>query len=321
METIGELYGRYWPVIQDQIAPGTARGYAIAYRRRVGPSFADMPVDELTKLDVALAFASWTGARSTKIDALTTLSHICDIAVQGRLIFVNPARGVKLPREQASDPASRALNVEEVQRLVSVLPEDGPYRRIVFALLLTGCRLGEIAGLRVSDVDLDSRTIRIARTASAGMNGELVVGPTKGRRVRAVPIADPLLPLVFDAMRDKGPHDLLFPGPRGGHINSQNLSRALDWHNVRDQVKIFADGELPLHWHDLRHTAAVNFFFAGLSAPDVQAVLGHSSLVVTQLYADTRRDAAKRAGVALSAFYAPVGLSTSGGGEAEKNAE
>lgn len=44
---------------------------------------------------------------------------------------------------------------------------------------------------------------------------------------------------------------------------------------------------------------------AGLSAPDVQAILGHSSLAVTQLYANTRNDAAKRGAVALSAFYAP----------------
>ncbi|MFC0680529.1 tyrosine-type recombinase/integrase [Lysobacter korlensis] len=316
MTTVEEVLDRYWPVIRGRVSGGTARGYFSAYRRRIAPLLGGRDVEDLTTLDVELAFSMWSGSRSTKIDALSMLSHICDVAVQARLIPTNPCRGVKLPKDQAADPSGRALNLEEVQRLIGFLPEDGPYRRFVLAMLLTGCRLGEVAGMRVSDVDLESLTIRVARTASAGFSGQLVVGHTKGRRVRVVPIADPLLPLVLEATRGRSPHDLLFPGPRGGHINSQNLSRALRWHKLRDRIKSFPTGEPPLHWHDLRHTAAVNFFIAGLSAPDVQAVLGHSSLAVTQLYADTRRDAARRAGTALSTFYAPVGLSKGTGGEA-----
>jgi integrase len=68
-------------------------------------------------------------------------------------------------------------------------------------------------------------------------------------------------------------------------------------------VKTYAPGEASLHWHDLRHTAAVALFSAGVSAPDVQAILGHSSLLVTQLYADTRADAARRGAVALSKYW------------------
>lgn len=67
----------------------------------------------------------------------------------------------------------------------------------------------------------------------------------------------------------------------------------------------FPPDEEPLHWHDLRHTAAVMLFRAGLSSLHVQAILGHSSLAVTQLYANTRNDAAKRGAIALSSFYAP----------------
>lgn len=44
-------------------------------------------------------------------------------------------------------------------------------------------------------------------------------------------------------------------------------------------------------------------FRSDVSAPDVQAILGHSSLAVTQIYADTRRDAALWGGSALSAYW------------------
>jgi len=118
--------------------------------------------------------------------------------------------------------------------------------------------------------------------------------------VRSVPIPDLFVPLVVEASEGKSEHAALFPGPRGGYINSKNLSRALRWHEIRDSIKAFPPGEPKLHFHDLRHTAAVNAFLAGLSAPDVQAILGHSSLQVTQLYANSRQEAAKRGAAALS---------------------
>lgn len=94
--------------------------------------------------------------------------------------------------------------------------------------LWTGCRFGEVAGLRVADIDWESRTISVSRTAPAGTPGELLIDPTKGRRSRLVPLADPFVPVVVEASEGKGPHDWMFPGPRGGTINSQNPSRAID---------------------------------------------------------------------------------------------
>jgi integrase len=301
--TVGALFERYRELILSHVSPGTGRGYLVAWRRRVEPSFGGTPLAELTPLDIEAAFAAWSGSRSTRIDALSVLSAICRIGVKGGYLSANPCLGVDVPRGRESDPASRSLSVAEVGRLLDVLPRTGPYRRFVLALLYTGCRMGEIAALRVSSVDLSERLIRVALTASPGLRGEVLIGQTKGRRVRMVPIAAPLLPVVVEAMEGKGQHDLLFPGPRGGYVNSKNLSRALDWHDLRDRVKSFPPGEPPLHWHDLRHTAAVALFNAGVSAPDVQAILGHSSLLVTQLYADTRADAARRGALALSAYW------------------
>lgn len=313
--TVGALFERYQKLILSRVAPGTGRGYMVAWRRRVAPSFAALPVAELTPLDIEAEFAAWSGSRSTRIDALSKLSAICRVAVKGGFIAANPCLGVDVPRGLEADPVSRSLTVSEVPRLLDVLPPSGPYRRFVLTLLYTGCRLGEVAALRVSHVDLPDRVIRVAQTASPGMRGELLIGPTKGRRVRMVPISDPLLPVVAEAMEGKSEHDLLFPGPRGGYINSKNLSRALNWHSIRDQVKTYPPGEPPLHWHDLRHTAAVALFNAGVSAPDVQAILGHSSLLVTQLYADTRVGAARRGAVALSRYWDAQSNSQLEGGE------
>ncbi|MFN3707363.1 tyrosine-type recombinase/integrase [Microcella sp.] len=318
---VSVLWDGLSPALFTKIAPGTQRAYSVAWRLRVAPVFGDRAIGSLTTLDVEVAFAKWTGSESTRADALGALSALCRLAVKGGFIASNPCTGVDRRRDQAPDVAARALTASEFRRLLELLPSSGPYRRFVLAMAYTGCRLGEVAGLRVADVDWDSRTVRVSRTASAGVRGEVRVGPTKGRRVRNVPVVDQLLPLLLEAAEGKGAHEYLFTGPRGGFINSKNLSRALDWHSIRDQIKTFGPDENALHWHDLRHTAAVFFFEAGLPAPDVQAILGHSSLLVTQLYADTRQLAARRAVPALSQYLSAQSRGQlEGGDQAAKTA-
>lgn len=303
MVTVNEAFERLWPAVASLLSDGTARGYLVAWRRRVGPTFGARELADVTPFDVELAFASWSGAVSTRKDAVAMLSALCRAALKARLIATNPCVGVEYRRRQSADPTSRALSRREVDRLLAVLPREGCYRRFVLAMLYTGCRFGEVAGLRVGDVDLEGLTIRVQRTASPGRHGEVVVGPTKGRRVRDVPMPEPFVPELLAAMEGKGAHDYLFTGPRGGFLSSGNLSRALDWHRIRDRVKTFPTGEPTLHWHDLRHTAATNLFLANVPATDVQAIMGHSDLATTQRYADTRRDAARRGGAALTAYY------------------
>lgn len=139
------------------------------------------------------------------------------------------------------------LTRDEFRRPLELLPESGPCRRFVLAMANTGCRLGEVAGLRLSDVDWEARTLSVVRTASPGLTGEVVFGPTKGRRTRTVPIVDQILLVLQEAAAGKGVHHYLFTGPRGGFINSKNLSRVLNWHGHRALVKSFAPGEPELH--------------------------------------------------------------------------
>ena len=315
MATLGELFEPYSGVLFSRVAPATARGYRSAWRQRVQQSFGGVEIRTIRAFDVEKAFSSWTGEFSTKIDAFALLSNLFKLAMKDGQLDANPCDGADLPRRPEFDPASRALTRSEIDRLLLELPESGVYRRFVLAMLYTGCRLGEVAGLRVGDLDLVDNTIRVRRTVSPGEGGRMTVGPTKGRRTRQVPIVGPLLPLIREAMDSKGDHDYLFPGPRGGHISSKNLSRALNWHEIRDGIKTFAPEEEPLHWHDLRHTAAVLFFRFGLSAPEVQAILGHSSLAVTQLYADMRGDAARHAAKAGTAYWAAPSEGQLGGGD------
>lgn len=301
--TVATLFERFWPLIIDRVREGTARAYRTAWNVRVGPSLGHIDIATITTLRVEEAYAAWSGATSTRNDALYLLSALFKFAVKGNMVAANPCAGVERRKDDRRDPTERSLSEKEVQTLFALLPPSGPYRRFVLAMFYTACRLGEVAGMRAGDVDLETLSISVRRTASAGLHGRLNVGPTKSGRTRIAPIPDPFVPEVLAALEGKGEHDLLFPGPRGGYINSKNLSRALDWPNVRDQIKTFPPGTMPLRWHDLRHTGITNLFLAGVAPPDVQAISGHASLLTTQMYANTRRDAARRGAAALSDYY------------------
>ncbi|WP_211490004.1 tyrosine-type recombinase/integrase, partial [Georgenia thermotolerans] len=109
-------------------------------------------------------------------------------------------------------------------------------------------------------------------------------------------------PDLDEAMTGKGPDDLLFSGPTGGRLVAANFRRAVDWATIRPAL-----ARPDLRVHDLRHTFATILFDAGASAPDVQAVLGHSSLQVTERYSRAREGVARRAGAVFDSL-------TGGGG-------
>ena len=91
----------------------------VAWRHNVLPYFGEREIESITTLDVELAFSEWSGSFSKRIDALSMLSAVCKVAVKGGIIAANPCIGVERPRVQPSDLTSRALTLDEVDRLIT----------------------------------------------------------------------------------------------------------------------------------------------------------------------------------------------------------
>lgn len=277
--TIRDIWDEYREVILADIAERTVYAYERAWVRDIDHTLGIEPVAAVTGLKVRLAWNCW---QSTKTDSLALLNRIMRTCVEAGLIPVNPAHGLGLKRSRnVKSPARRGLSLRELSLFLSHVPE-GPYRWACQALAFTGCRLGEIAALTSLDVDRDRVDIDITRTLSPDSHGRLVVGPTKQRRERVVPIIPQMLPVLNAAMKGKGSTDLIFTGPRGGPIDSSNLARSIALIEWRDQVKTFPPGEESLHLHDLRHTAFTLMAEAGATVLDIKAVAGHSTVKMTE---------------------------------------
>jgi integrase len=295
--TLNQWFEKYWPAVEASVRPATARGYEIAWRKRVQPSLGTTRLKDITSTKIETAMVEWSGTASTQIDALTVLSRLLNAARREGLITHNAARDVKRPRVDKGSPASRALSRNEVTDLLAAIP-DGHYRRFMAGLVFTGMRSGELTALRVRDVDFDRGIIHVRKSFSPGKHGELIEQTPKSHKERDVPLIGLLRPYAEEAARGKQPDRYLFDGPDGGRLTNRNVRRALNWASFRTTL-----GRADLRIHDMRHTLATLLFDAGVSAPDVQAILGHSSLQVTELYSRAREDAAQRSRAKLDDYF------------------
>jgi len=192
----------------------------------------------------------------------------------------NPFRrlelGIKLPRRLPRNLSQRDLRLllQGVRTATGARPFDGWLLRFAVELLLTtGIRIGEACAIRLGDLDLEGRTIRI-------------VG--KGSRERQVfLIDDQLLRLTRRYLKARaavtgpatGPAtDRLLTTSRGAPASPDYIRRKL--HEAVRGSGI--DGKVTPHM--LRHTAATQYLECGVDMRFVQRLLGHSSIATTEIY-------------------------------------
>ena len=215
------------------------------------------------------------------------LSQMLDLAVRDRRLTVNPAKGIKLPRKLPK--ARRFLTAAQVEALAV---ECEPYGLVVRFLAYTGLRWGEMAALRVRDVDPLRRRMLIARSVTED-NGRLIFDTTKTGEERTVPLPRFLAEQITASFVGKGPDDLVFEGTRGGVLRNGNFNR-----RTFGPASI-AIGEPDLTPHGLRHTAASLAIAAGGNVKVVQQMLGHATASMTldlygHLFPDQLDDVADR---------------------------
>jgi len=104
------------------------------------------------------------------------------------MITRNPVADVKRPKVIRRG-AGEQLHVLTAERIATLADEVGnDYRTLVLFAAYTGLRAGEIAGLRVKDVDPLRRRVTVRESVS-DVNGHLMVVAPKNGRTGTVPLA------------------------------------------------------------------------------------------------------------------------------------
>ena len=149
----------------------TMASYRTAYRTLSGQPFMNTPLSEVTRTNVKLWFASMHEEFGYKKGTLTLFkSLICsslETFVDDRVIPYNPF-DIKLSFLPNDKEDRDMIPPIEWNRFISFLKKDSfGYKYVdMFTILYeTGMRVGELCGLTVNDVDLDSKCVHINRQA------------------------------------------------------------------------------------------------------------------------------------------------------------
>ena len=269
----------------DGYKPSTQRTARYQLSGQLLPAFGSKPLDRIREAAIRRWFERYSRrAPGNANHCLARLRQLLNFAVACGHIERNPADGIEFNRRPK---LTRFLSREELARLHAAL--DGQTRQsarqqadIVRLLLLTGCRRGEIMGLRWSEVREDGLALTDAKT-----------GP------RTVPLSSRAR-CILDR-QPRGRSAFVFPSPRNP-TRPRRPSLPL-WDRVRKEACI-EDVRL----HDLRHTMASHAVMNGVPVPVVSRLLGHSSVQMTLRYAHLAdRDieaAAERVGAVMAQIMA-----------------
>jgi len=205
-------------------------------------------------------------------------------------VAANPARGLRLPRPERRLPAVLdRRQMEELFTLAERAARDGGFQEVRDLAMLelfygTGMRLGELAGLNLSDVDVVADQVKVR--GKGRKERILPVGRSAGRALRVY--ERERATLLAGLPTGRGDHRALFLARTGRRLSPRSVQLA-----VRRHLRLFGE-RTGLKVHSLRHTFATHLLDAGADLRAVQELLGHTSLSTTQVYTHTSVERLKR---------------------------
>jgi integrase/recombinase XerD len=181
-----------------------------------------------------------------------------------REIPTDPVKGV-----QSTPLAPRSLEKREVDKLIRAVQKDENKRNLAILLTLrhTGIRIGELAALRLTDIEISER------------RGWLTIRSGKGSKHRAVPLNADARKAISDYLevRPKIADDHLFISQRGQGLKEQ----AVELMVAKYAQAAGLEGVTP---HQLRHSFGKHALDAGVDLVTVSKLLGHTRLDTTARY-------------------------------------
>lgn len=208
---------------------------------------------------------------SRRISALRTFyNYLLEKGFVKSNIFLN----VKNPKLEKKLP--NYLNYTEIEELLASIDtrtDEGLERRLLIEMFYsTGCRVGEMVNIKISDIDFNSKTIK-------------VMG--KGSKERIVYYGDYASKYLEDYLKNKDKKGYLFTNKRGEKLTIEEVE-----YIVRDIMKHIS---IKTHVtpHTLRHTFATHLLNNGADIRTVQELLGHANLSTTGIYTHVSSDRLK----------------------------
>lgn len=284
--TVGEYAERWLTTRSDGLRPQTVKRYSELIRQHVIPELGRVPLArlEIPQVNDLLAAKLKEGlAPRTVHHVRAVLRTMLNAALREGLTPRNVASLSDSPRIAQVERVT--LTPEQAQRLVEVAHQERDGALWVLALT-TGGRQGELLGLRWSDYEPATGALRIAHSLQR-VEGALILSETKTATSRRTVVLPAAARDALARQRSAQAADQLRAGRAWanelGLIFTTPAGRPRDGTVISHQFRLRCQalGLPSMTFHALRHSAASLLAVAGVQPRDVQAQLGHSSVLTT----------------------------------------
>ena len=223
------------------------------------------------------------------------LHNVLNQAEKEMLITYNPASKATPPKEVKTE--ANYFQIEDIERIrVALEGEPLKWKLATHLLLITGCRRGEIMGLKWSRVDFDNSQLKIDTTLLNSKERGTYEDTTKTNKTRFIKLPKETLSLIWQYRvwyseqrflngERWANSDFLFVQEDGKPMNPCSLT---DW------LRTFAKRHgLPhINPHAFRHTHASILYLGGIDSISISKRLGHSKVsTTTDIYSHIIRQA------------------------------
>jgi integrase/recombinase XerC len=211
-------------------------------------------------------------AKTSVARRLASLRSFFKFAQREGLVTTNPAKPLRNPRPDRKLP--HFLTTTDIGKLLEAPPNDGAFglrdRAILETMYSAGLRVSETVGINDDDLDYDQGIVRIRGKGRKERFGHLgthaIRALQKWQKVRVL------------SPKEAGRKAPVFTNKFGKRLTTRSVGRLLEKYLKQSGL------DLRTTPHTLRHSFATHLLDNGADIRSVQELLGHKSLVTTQIY-------------------------------------
>lgn len=277
--TVSKVYAEWLNAVVNRVKESTLANYKAKFEKHILPIFGDVPCADLSAGRINEYI-------NKKLADGLSASYVRDIIIvfKAMLSYAQEEYGFKLSLKNVVLPKVEKKSITRIsdteqKRLIDYMKAN--MSLTAFGIMLSLCmglRIGEICGLKWSDVDFQHKILRIRRTVQriTSANGNrktkiVISAPKSATSFRDITIPDSLLH-YFRIFRDKADFFILSGAEKPVEPRTMQYRYR----------KILKAAEIKNHnFHKLRHTFATNCAEHGFDVKTLSTVLGHSSVNLT----------------------------------------
>lgn len=320
---INFVFDRYMDT-KKELRSTTHTNYLYMYNRYVRKGFGKRKISTVRYSDVLLFYNALLdkGLKVNTVDSIHTVLHpTFQMAVRDDIIRSNPTDGAmaELKRQNKKHSSIKhALTLEQERAFLKFLDDNQDINRwkpLFTVMFGTGCRIGEVIGLRWEDIDENSNSISVNHSITYYPRSDnsykceyQVSLPKTEAGIRTVPMLRKVKE-AFEQEREyqdktglrnimelDGMRDFIFCNRFGNLHNPAAINRAIkrivDDYNAKEIVTAKREGREPLilprfSSHIARHTFCSRLCENETNIKVIQSVMGHKDIQTTlDIYAE-----------------------------------